>query len=119
MIEFIYNRFKSFGFALKGIWILLKTEANFKVQFIAAVLVTLLGLLMQISATEWILQIITIVLVLAIEGLNTAIEKLADFVHPEHHKKIGFIKDIAAGAVLLTAIAAVIIGCIIYLPKFL
>ena len=54
---------------------------------------------------------------MAIEGLNTAIEEIADFIHPEHHSKIGLIKDLAAGAVFIFAVAAVIIGCIIYLPK--
>ena len=54
---------------------------------------------------------------MSVEGLNTAIEKIADFVHPEHHTKIGFIKDISAGAVFISAVSAIIIGLIIYLPK--
>jgi len=56
-------------------------------------------------------------LVLAVEGLNTAVEKTADFIHPDYHKKIGFIKDISAGAVTFAALTAVAIGLFIYLPK--
>jgi diacylglycerol kinase (ATP) len=61
-------------------------------------------------------QILAIGLVLGIEGLNTAVEKIADFVHPDFHERIGFIKDIAAGAVFLAALTAITIGCIIYFP---
>jgi len=57
-------------------------------------------------------------LVLSIEGLNTAVEKIADFIHPNFHDKIGFIKDVAAGAVFFAAVAAIAVGLIIYIPKF-
>jgi len=57
-------------------------------------------------------------LVLGIESLNTAVEKVADFVHPEYHERIGFIKDIAAGAVMFAALAAIAVGLLIYVPKF-
>ena len=63
------------------------------------------------------MQIFAIGLVLGIEGMNTAVEKIADFIHPEFHEKIGFIKDISAGAVMMVSIASSIIGLIIYLPK--
>ena len=63
------------------------------------------------------IQIAVIALIMTIEGINTAIEEIADFVHPEYHEKIGLIKDISAGAVFIFAIAAVIIGLIIYIPK--
>jgi diacylglycerol kinase (ATP) len=56
---------------------------------------------------------------MSIEGLNTAVEKVADFIHPDYHERIGFIKDISAGAVLFAAVTAIIIGLIIYTPKFL
>jgi diacylglycerol kinase (ATP) len=65
------------------------------------------------------MQVLAFGLVLGIESLNTAVEKLADFVHPEFHNKIGFIKDIAAGAVLFAALAAIAIGLLIYVPKFM
>ena len=73
----------------------------------------------NISTTEWLFQTLAIGLVLSIEGLNTAVEKVADFIHPEYHERIGFIKDIAAGAVFFAAMTAIAIGLIIYLPKFL
>jgi diacylglycerol kinase (ATP) len=78
---------------------------------------TIAGFYCQLSPIEWIIQILTIALIMAIEGLNTAIEEMANFVHPEYHKKIGLIKDLSAGAVFIFAIAAIIVGCIIYFPK--
>jgi diacylglycerol kinase (ATP) len=114
---FIINRLKSFVHAGRGILFLLKTEASIQAQFFIALFVTLLGFYFNISTEEWLFQILTIALVISLEGLNTAIEKLADFIHPEQHPKIGFIKDISAGAVLLAGLAALIIGCIIYIPK--
>jgi len=63
------------------------------------------------------LQILAVGLVLAVESLNTVAEKIADFIHPEFHERIGFIKDIASGAVFFAAVAAIAIGTIIYYPK--
>jgi len=65
------------------------------------------------------MQILAFGLVLSVESLNTAVEKVADFIHPEFHEKIGFIKDIAAGAVMFAALAAIAVGLLIYVPKFL
>ncbi|NDP28893.1 MAG: diacylglycerol kinase family protein, partial [Flavobacterium sp.] len=74
---------------------------------------------MHITATEWLFQILAIGLVMSLEGINTAVEKIADFIHPDYHERIGFIKDIAAGAVFFAALTAILIGLIIYVPKFL
>ncbi len=115
--HFIINRFKSVSNAFKGAYLLITTEASLKVQFFIGVIMTIAGFYYQLTPIEWIIQILTIALIMAIEGINTAIEEMADFVHPEHHKKIGLIKDLAAGAVFIFAIAAVIVGCIIYFPK--
>lgn len=115
--SFIINRIKSVGYAFKGAILLLKTEASIQVQFSIGILVTIAGFYFNISNTEWILQVFAIGIIISIEGLNTAVEKIADFVHPEHHKKIGIIKDVSAGAVFISAITAIIIGCIIYIPK--
>jgi len=115
--SFIINRIKAFRYAFKGAWLLIKKEPSIKVQMVCAVLVTILGFILDISTTEWILQLLSIGLVLSIEGLNTAVEKVADFIHPEYHKKIGDIKDVAAGAVTFAALIAAIIGLIIYIPK--
>ncbi|GAB4165587.1 MAG: diacylglycerol kinase family protein [Winogradskyella sp.] len=114
---FIINRLKSVGFAFKGMLILIKTEASIKIQVFIAVVVTLAGFYFNISATEWMVQIAMIGMVISIEGVNTAVEYIADFIHPDHHPKIGLIKDISAGAVFIASIVAVIIAGIIYLPK--
>lgn len=89
------------------------------VQFSLGILVTIAGFYFDISNTEWLFQTLAIGFVMSIEGLNTAVEKIADFIHPNYHERIGFIKDIAAGAVLFAALTAVIIGLIIYLPRIL
>lgn len=115
--SFLVNRIKSIGFACKGAVLLLKTEASIQLQFVIAILVVFAGFYFDISTTEWMLQIFAIGLIMSVEGINTTIEHIADFIHPEHHQKIGFIKDVAAGAVFISAIAAIIIGLIIYIPK--
>jgi diacylglycerol kinase (ATP) len=113
------GRLKSIVFAVKGAVKLITTEHSIMVQFSLAILMTILGLYCNITKTEWLFQTLAIGLVMSIEGLNTAIEKIADFIHPNYHERIGFIKDISAGAVLFAAITAITIGLIIYTPKFL
>lgn len=115
--SFLGKRILGFKYAAKGAWILLRNEASIQVQAVIAILVTIAGFYFEISATEWMLQILAIALVMSVEGINSAIEALADFIHPGHNKKIGLIKDIAAGAVFFTAGAAIIVGLIIYIPK--
>ncbi|WP_308993348.1 diacylglycerol kinase family protein [Mariniflexile litorale] len=115
--SFVANRIKSIGYAFKGAILLLKNEASVKVQLTIALFVTVAGFFFHISSTEWITQLLAIGLVMSMEGINTAIEEMANFIHPEHHQKIGLIKDIAAGAVFFSSIFAIIIGLIIYLPK--
>lgn len=114
---FLSGRFKSVGFALKGMIKLITTEHSVMVQTTLAVLLTIAGFYFKIDRYEWMMQIFSIGLVLSVEGLNTAVEKIADFIHPEFHKSIGFIKDIAAGAVFFAALTALSIGCLIYIPK--
>ncbi|MEL4455429.1 diacylglycerol kinase family protein [Lutimonas vermicola] len=116
---FIKGRIKSLKFAIKGVWFLISTEHSIMVQLAIAVMVTFLGWWFDISTIEWIFQVFAIGLILVAESLNTCIEKLCDFIHIDYNKKIGFIKDIAAGAVTFAAITAIIIGLIIYLPKIL
>ncbi len=116
--SFLAKRLKGCGYAFKGALLLLRHEASIQVQATIAVILTFAGFYFEITVTEWMMQIFAIGLVLSIEGLNTAAEEIADFVHPDFHNKIGFIKDVAAGAVFFAAITALIIGCIIYIPKF-
>lgn len=117
--SFFTGRLKSIGFAFKGAFKLIKTEHSVMVQSTIAILLIIAGFVFEISREEWMMQILAFGLVLGIESLNTAVEKIADFIHPEFHNKIGFIKDIAAGAVLFAALAAIAIGLLIYVPKFM
>ena len=115
--SFISNRLKGVNYAFRGALLLLKTEASIQIQMAIAVVMTIAGFYYNISSAEWIVQTLAIGLIMSIEGLNTAIEKISDFIHPEHHSRIGFIKDIAAGAVFIASVSALIIGFIIYIPK--
>ncbi len=116
---FLRGRLRSLKFALKGLWLLLTTEDSIKMQCFFGIVAIGLGCYFDISATEWMLQLIIWALVLVAEASNTAVEKMADFVHPDYHEKIGFIKDIAAGAPAFAAIFALVISAIIYTPKIL
>ena len=116
---FFTGRLKSVTYAFKGAVKLISTEHSIMVQFSLGILLTIAGFYFGISSTEWLFQTMAIGLVMSIEGLNTAVEKIADFIHPNYHERIGFIKDIAAGAVFFAAITAIIIGLIIYMPRFL
>lgn len=116
--SFLGTRLKAFRYALKGAFLLLRNEASIQVQTALAIIMTIAGFYFEITIVEWMFQIFAIGLVLSIEGLNTAVEEIADFVHPDFHNKIGLIKDIAAGAVFFAAVTAIIIGCFIYIPKF-
>ena len=116
---FFSGRLKSVSFAIKGAIKLITTEHSVMVQFSIGILMTIAGFYFKITQTEWLFQTLAIGLVMSIEGLNTAVEKTADFIHPNYHERIGFIKDIAAGAVFFAALTAIAIGTIIYLPKFL
>lgn len=116
---FFTGRLKSMGFALQGAIKLLTTEHSVMVQSSVGVLLIIAGVYFDITMTEWLCQTLVIGLVLSVEGLNTAVEKIADFIHPNYHEKIGFIKDIAAGAVFFAAMTAIAIVLLIYIPKFL
>ena len=114
--SFISGRIKSFTFAFQGAKKLITTEHSIMVQFSLGIIMTIVGFYFGISKTEWLFQTMAIGLVLSVEGLNTAVEKIADFIHPNFHQKIGFIKDIAAGAVFFAALTAIVIGLTIYVP---
>lgn len=116
--RFVKGRMKSISYAFHGARKLITTEHSVMVQFSLGILVTIAGFYYNISQTEWLFQTLAIGLVLGVEGLNTAIEKIADFIHPDYHERIGFIKDISAGAVFFAALAALAVGVIIYYPKF-
>ena len=114
--SFLGKRIRGGGYAIKGAWMLLRNEASIQVQFGIAIILTITGIYFEITKTEWLFQFTAIGMVMAAEGLNSAIEALADFVHPDLHSKIGHIKDVAAGGVFFAALIAVIIGGFIYIP---
>lgn len=110
---------KSFGFAFEGIIHAFKTERNFKIHVLAATIVTLSGILTKLSIQEWLVILILIGGMLALELLNTAVERLVDLTTSERLPLAKQAKDLAAGAVLIYAIASAIIGFIIFIPKWL
>lgn len=109
-------RLKSFGYALNGIGVLFREQHNAWLHLLAMCGVIALGLWLQLLAWEWVAIILTIAMVLAAEALNTAVEYVADACMPDQHPLIGKAKDVAAGAVLLTAVAAMAIAVIIFYP---
>lgn len=113
------KRGKSFVYAFNGIKHLIRKEHNAWIHCAATVMVIAAGIFFEINKTEWCLVVLCIGMVLAAEGFNTAIEKLTDLASPGYDKLAGKVKDIAAGAVLITAIAAATIGFIIFIPKIL
>lgn len=113
---FLIGRVKSFRYAFKGAFLLITTEHSVITQSLLAVILIISGFLFHITKIEWLFQVLVIGLVLSIEGLNTAVEKLCDFIHSDYHNRIGFIKDIAAGAVTFAALTAVVVVLFIYSP---
>lgn len=113
------KRIQSFGYAGRGIKFVFGTEANMKIHIAVAVLVVVCGFVFSISMTEWLFCLLCIGLVFGMEMMNTAIENVVDLVSPEYHYLAGKAKDIAAGAVLITAIISVIVGLLIFFPKCL
>lgn len=114
--SFLKKRVLSFRWAFLGIADLLRHHHNAWIHLLAAVVVVCLGLLLGVSRLEWCLLILCIAQVLALEAINSAIEYLADRISTEHHPLLGKAKDIAAGAVLLSAIGAAVIGGLILGP---
>lgn len=110
------KQLKSFTFAWKGILTCAGHEQNITFHLIAAIIVLAAGFCFGISRTEWMVVMLCIGTVIAAELFNSAIERLVDMVSPEWEKIAGEVKDIAAGAVLITAIAAAIVGIIVFLP---
>ncbi len=110
---------RGFGYAFKGLAHAAKTQLNFRVHLVLAVIAVLLGFVLHISTAEWLWITLCIGMVLLTELINTAIELLVDLVSPEYNEKAGRIKDMCAAAVLITAITALVIGLVIFVPKLL
>ncbi|MFA6582248.1 MAG: diacylglycerol kinase family protein [Paludibacter sp.] len=111
------KRIKSFGFAGRGIYSVIKSEFNMKIHITIGILVFICGFIFNISLTEWLLCLLCFGLVLGAEMINTAIENVVDLVSPDQHPLAGKAKDAAAGAVLICAIISAVIGLLIFVPK--
>lgn len=109
----------SFKYAIQGIISSFKTERNMKIHVFIMILVIIWGIIFKISVTEWIVCALLFALVISGELFNTAIETVVDMIMPEINDKAKLAKDISAGAVLILAITAVIVGLIIFVPKII
>lgn len=118
-MSYFISRCTSFKFAFTGLFIAFRSEPNIRIHCIAAAVAILCGVFLNVSFTEWMFITFAIGSVFTAELFNSAVEKLVDLVSPERQEKAGTIKDLSAGAVLITAITALIIGCIIFIPKLL
>lgn len=108
---------KSFGYAFHGIFSSTK-EQNMRIHIVSAFIVIIAGVLTGLSYSEWLILIMIISLVIGAEMINTAIENVVDLASPEIHPLAKQAKDIAAGAVLVFVLTSVIIGLLIFLPKW-
>jgi diacylglycerol kinase (ATP) len=114
----VKERLKSFVYAGEGIIRFFRTEHNAQIHLAATALVIILAFVVKVSKTETVAIIFAIASVWITEMLNTAIEKAMDFISLERHPEIKRVKDLAAGAVLVAAMAAIIVGCMVFIPKF-
>ena len=105
-----------YRYAFRGIGFAFRYENNMRFHFAAALMVILLNYLLPVTITEWLITLMLIGMAWGAEIFNTAIEKLADHVSPEHNTLIGQVKDLSAGAVLVICLFAAICGGVIYLP---
>jgi diacylglycerol kinase len=106
----------SFGYAFQGLWYLLRTQRNAQIHCLAGLCAVALGAVLGLARWEWLALTLTITLVLAAEGVNTAVEATVDLATSTRHPLAKVAKDVAAGTVLLCAIASVVVGCLIFLP---
>jgi diacylglycerol kinase len=113
------SRLGSFRFAVNGLLLLLKNEHNSRIHLLAAIIAIVMGIIMKIDHYEWSLLIIVIGAVFLTELLNSSIESLADLIDPEFNELIMRAKDYSAAAVLISAIVAIVVGGLIFIPKFL
>ena len=115
----IRQRISSFGYTFKGLRYLLVTQHNARIHLVATILVIAAAFYFRLAAAEWILLLIVVGMVWAAEAINTALELLIDLVSPQKHPLAGHAKDVAAAAVLITAIIAALVGVILFLPHII
>lgn len=120
LIQFAMKRLlQSFRYGFAGIAHALRTQANLRIHLSISTAVIIAGFLLSLSNTEWAIIVVTMMIVLAAELFNTSIEAAMDRASPEQHPLVKVAKDTAAGAVLITAIGAVVVGVLIFGPKIL
>lgn len=117
--SFLFSRYNSFKFAFKGLAAVFRHEPNMHLHVIASIAVLIMAYRCEVTRTEWCILIFCIGLVWMAETFNTALETLTNLVSPEHNALAGKTKDLAAGAVLLAAVTAAVIGIIVFLPYWL
>lgn len=119
MISKTKKLINSFKYAIEGIISSFKTERNMKIHIFIMILVIIAGIILKISALDWIILVIMFALVISAELFNTTFETVVDMITKERNEKAKLAKDIAAGAVLVLAIGSIIVGLIIFIPKIL
>lgn len=113
------KRIKSFTYAFAGLRLVFAHEHNAWIHAVATICVVVAGFLFRISLLEWTVVVICIAMVISAEIINSSLERMADFVQPEKDNRIKEIKDLGAAAVLVCAIASIIVGIVIFLPKII
>lgn len=108
--------FASFGYAFAGLWYLLRTQRNAQIHLCLAAMAITLGLALGLARWEWLVLVLTCALVLACEGVNTAIEAVVDLASPGYHQLAKVAKDVAAGTVLLSAICSIVVALLLFVP---
>lgn len=114
--EGLHKHVKSHSHAWNGVYLILMSQLNFRIELIVSIAVIAAGVYFRLSLTEWYGIIFSATLVLLAESLNSAIEKACDAITTKHHGSIKYAKDVAAGAVLLAACAAIIVGFFVFGP---
>ena len=113
------SRLRSFAYALRGIAVLLTTQPNARIHAAATIAVCIAGFYFGLNMAEWCWIVLAMMAVWSAEAFNTALEFLADAVNPDFHPLVGKAKDVAAGAVLIAAVGAVVIGVLVFGPHAL
>ena len=111
--------FRSFGFAFEGLGYLLRTQRNARIELACGIVACALGAWLRISPEDWAILLLTIAMVLMAEALNTAIEAAVDLSTPQRNPLAKICKDMAAGMVLIAALASVAVGALLFAPKLL
>jgi len=113
------KRLQSFRYAFRGIGEMVRSETNARIHLLASIIAVSAGFALSIDRIEWLILTLTLAAVWSLESINTAFESLCDVVSPEHHPEVQRAKDVAAGAVLIAAIAALIVAGLIFGRKIL